>query len=141
REDARDILVEIFLAALEGERFRELRSEEQRSWLWRVARNKVADYYRVAHRHQHCSLDEVAESAWHDEEQAPEQSALRQEEHAELRLNIQHLSPIQQQVLHLRFVSNLSCNEIAHALGKREGAVRTLLSRTMNRLRSIYDRS
>lgn len=139
REDARDVLVEVFLAALEGERFRELRQEEQRSWLWRVARNKVADYYRTSQRRQHSSLDEVAESAWHDEEQEPEQSALRSEEHAELRLNIQRLSPIQQQILHLRFVGNLSCAEIAQALDKREGAVRMLLSRTMNRLRSIYE--
>ena len=139
REDARDLLVEVFLAALEGERFRDLRLEEQRSWLWRVARNKVADYHRAAHRQQHFSLDEVAETACCDEGQTPEQIALRQEELAQLLISIQRLSPIQQQLLHLRFVSNLSCAEIAHALDKREGAVRMLLSRTMNRLRSIYE--
>ena len=138
-EDARDLLVEIFMAALEEKRFSELRQDEQRSWLWRVARNKVADYYRAAKRQPLFSLDEVAETAYSHEELAPEQVALRREEHMQLHVSIQHLSPLQQQVLMLRFVNELRCAEIALVLGKSEGAVRMLLSRTLNLLRSIYN--
>ena len=137
RDDAKDLLVEIFLAALEGERFRELSEDEQRSWLWRVARNKVADYFRMTKRRQILSLDDVHEVAFAHEE--PEQLALRREEYALLRSNIQRLAPLQQQVLQLRFVHNLRCADIALVLGKREGAVRMLLSRTLNLLRSSYE--
>ena len=139
-EVAEDLLVEVFLAALEKEHFKTLRKEEQRSWLWRVARNKVADYFRIAQRRQVSSIDEIADSIYYDEELAPEQVTLRSEEYAQLRLSIQRLSPLQQRVLHLRFVSELRCADIAVILGKSEAAVRMLLSRTLNVLRTIYEK-
>jgi RNA polymerase sigma-70 factor (ECF subfamily) len=137
---AEDVLVEVFLAALESQTFPALREEEQRSWLWRVTRNKVADYFRVAERRQTFSLDDVAETMYFDEELAPEQTLLRQEEYSHLRKSIQDLSPLQQRVLHLRFVSGLRCADIAAILGKSEAAVRMQLSRTLNLLRSIYEK-
>jgi RNA polymerase sigma factor (sigma-70 family) len=139
-EVAEDVLVEVFLAALESATFLALREEEQRSWLWRVARNKVADHFRVAERRQTFSLDDIAETMFFDEELAPEQTTLRQEEYAHLRKSIQDLSPLQQRVLHLRFVNELRCADIATILGKSEAAVRMQLSRTLNLLRSIYEK-
>src|SRR5436305_91043 len=139
-EVAEDLLVEVFLAALEKEHFKTLGKDEQRSWLWRVARNKVADYFRVAQRRQVSSLDDVADSMYYDEEFAPEQVTLRSEEYAQLRRSIQHLSPLQQRVLHLRFVNELRCADIATIIGKSEAAVRMLLSRTLNVLRTIYEK-
>lgn len=139
-EEAEDLLVEVFLAALEKEGFGALREAEQRSWLWRVARNKVVDSFRLMQRRQMLPLDEVAETIYYDEELAPEQVTLRQEEYARLRSSIQDLSPLQQQVLQLRFVNELRCGEIATAVGKSEAAVRMLLSRTLNLLRSIYEK-
>ena len=139
-EDAKDVLVEVFLAALEKEQFEEIGEEGRRAWLWRVTRNKVADYYRITNRRQGVPLDDVAETMFEDDERLPEQLALRQEEYERLRLSIQHLSPLQQQVLQLRFVHELRCTDIAQVLGKREGAVRMMLSRTLNLLRSIYEK-
>lgn len=139
REDAEDMLVEVFLAALERDYFETLGDGEQRLWLWRVAHNKVADYYRAHQRRQPLSLDELAETTFEDEERAPEQLSLRGEEHAQLHHSIRRLSTLQQEVLRLRFVNGLHCAEIAVLLGKREGAVRMLLSRTLNLLRTFYE--
>ena len=41
REDAEDILVETFMAALGETKFAHLSETAQIAWLWRVARNKV----------------------------------------------------------------------------------------------------
>jgi DNA-directed RNA polymerase specialized sigma24 family protein len=41
-------------------------------------------------------------------------------------------------MLQLRFGYGLHCGEIAAILGKREDAVRAMLSRTMNSLRQLY---
>ncbi len=139
REDAEDMLVEVFLAALERDYFETLGEEEQRLWLWRVAHNKVADYYRTHQQRQPLSLDELAETTCEDEERAPERLSLRGEEQAQLHHSIQRLSRLQQEVLRLRFVNGLRCAEIATLLGKREGAVRMLLSRTLNLLRTLYE--
>jgi RNA polymerase sigma-70 factor (ECF subfamily) len=139
-EEAEDVLVDVFLAALEKENFGTLRESEQRSWLWRVARNKVVDAFRAAQRRQFQPLEDIAETVYDDDDLAPEQFALRQEEYHQLYASIQNLSTLQQQVLRLRFVHELRCAEIATALGKSEAAVRMLLSRTLNLLRSIYEK-
>jgi RNA polymerase sigma factor (sigma-70 family) len=139
REDAEDILVEVFLAALEREQFNEIAQEHQRSWLWRVAHNKVVDYYRYTKGRQFLSLAEVAETAFDDEDLAPEQVSIRREDQTDLHTYIQHLPVSQQQVLRLRFVNDLRCTEIAALVGRSDGAVRMLLVRALNYLRKAYE--
>lgn len=137
-EDAEDILLDVFVAALERESLRALSMEEQRAWLWRVARNKLVDYYRKRSYRQHVTLDEVSETVFTEDELAPEQVALRDEAHRDLRAAIKQLPALQQEVLLLRFVNGLRAPEIAHILKKRDAAVRMILSRTLNWLRDFY---
>ena len=39
-EDAEDLVVEVFMAALENAKFAALSEKEKQLWLWRVTRNK-----------------------------------------------------------------------------------------------------
>jgi RNA polymerase sigma-70 factor (ECF subfamily) len=98
-EDAEDILVEVFLAALENEQFPLLAEKAQLAWLWRVARNKMIDVYRRSVRRQSVTLEHIAESINDDDGIDP---------------------------------------EIAAHMGKREGAVKVMLSRALNLLKNIY---
>jgi RNA polymerase sigma-70 factor, ECF subfamily len=139
REDAEDILLEVFLAALEHSRFPTLSEKEQQAWLWAVARNKVVDHYRRATRHPSATLQQVAETVFENEECAPEQVTLRHEEYARLHATLKELPSLQQEVLRLRFGNDLRCAEIAAILEKSEGSVRMLLSRTLKFLRAIYE--
>jgi RNA polymerase sigma-70 factor (ECF subfamily) len=139
REEAEDMLLEVFLAALEHQGMLEGRSSvTQRAWLRSVAAHKIADHYRRSTRRQQVTLEQVAETLYADEALAPEQMALHREEYEQLRVFLQRLSRPQQQVIHLRFVYGLRCEEIATALGKKEGAVRKLLWRTLNLVRALY---
>ncbi len=136
-DTAEDLLLEVFLTTLEHEQDLESRLEdEQRAWLWTVARNKIFDYYRHTRRHQTVPLEQIAGMIANDG--TPEQVALRNEEYDSLRSNLKKLSTLQQEVLQLRFTGGLPCAEIAEVLNKREGAIRTMLSRTLNTLRNIY---
>jgi RNA polymerase sigma factor (sigma-70 family) len=137
--ESEDIVVETFVAALESEVFLNLTSEEQAAWLRRVARNKIADYYRRIQRESNLSLDALADEL-RSEVRSPENEAIRQEEKALLQNAIRKLTPIQQTILRMRFVEGKTSVEIAAELGKREDAIRKILSRTLNRLRSIYTR-
>ncbi len=139
QEDAEDVLVDVFLAALEYSTFPVFSEKEQVAWLWRVTRNKAVDHYRRSVRRQSVELEQVAETLYDDDDVAPEQAALRQEEYIHLQTYLQRLSPLQQEVLRLRFTNDLRCAEIASKLGKREGTIRVMLSRAMNLLRSIYE--
>src|SRR5258708_29737118 len=132
QEDAEDLLLDVFLAALEYEpRLAGLAEDEQRAWLATVARNKMIDHHRWASRRRFFSL-EKAESSLDGEEKMPA-------EHDRLRSYLQQLSATQLEVLQLRFTAGLRCAEIASTLHKREGTIRAMLSRALNTLRGFYE--
>ncbi len=139
-EDAEDLVVEVFMAALENAKFAMLSEKEKQLWLWRVTRNKVIDTYRRAKTRQNVTLEQVAGGLFEDEMAGPEHAALRQEDYMDLYAHLQRLPPLQQQILRMRFGQDLSCREIAARLGKQENVVRVTLSRTLNLLRKIYRR-
>jgi RNA polymerase sigma factor (sigma-70 family) len=139
-EDAEDLVVEVFVAAIENAKFAALSEKERQLWLWRVTRNKVIDAYRRAKTRQNVTLEHVADGLFEDEMASPEYSAMRQEDYLELYGHLQSLPTLQQQILRMRFGQDLSCREIATTLGKQENVVRVTLSRSLNLLRKIYRR-
>jgi RNA polymerase sigma factor (sigma-70 family) len=140
REDAEDVLLEIFQAAVESETLSRLDEHKQRSWLWTTARNKAVDHYRRTQHNPGFSerLEEVEESLSADETSSPEIVTLRQEMYAELRTSVASLPEVQQEILRLRFAQGLKCSEIAQRLHKSNTAIRTMLSRSLNLLRDSY---
>lgn len=135
--DAEDLLLDVFLAALERQAdLQTLPEENLRAWLWTVARNKMINHYRKSQRQQNVPLETLAEAM--DETWLPERHLLHREESDQLRHFLQGLSTSQREALELRFLGGLRSKEIAVLLHKREGAVRTLLSRAVNALREMY---
>lgn len=135
--DAEDMLFEVFLVALEHEReLDSIPEDEQRAWLWTVTRNKIIDYHRRLNRRHIIPLDHLAEMT--SSEAMPDEVALQHEEYEHLHTHLKQLSALQQEVLELRFIAGLHCAEIAAVLNKKEGAIRTMLSRALNTLRGIY---
>ncbi len=138
REEAEDLLLEVFLAAFERDGLSALTEKERSAWLQQVARHKLIDYYRRAARRGAVTLGEVEETLY-DEAYDPEQVALRHEEERRLHAAIRQLPAMQQEILRLRFGLGLRCGQIAAHVGKQEGAVRMALLRTLNLLRSLYE--
>jgi RNA polymerase sigma factor (sigma-70 family) len=138
RSDAEDLLLDVFVMALEYERLAELAADRQLAWLWRVARNRAIDHYRRNARRPTLGLEQVETQLFDDEDGSPERAAVRQDEFQRLYASLRDLTPLQQDVLRLRFGDGLRCSEIALALGKKESAMRVLLMRTLRLLRTIY---
>jgi RNA polymerase sigma factor (sigma-70 family) len=138
-QDAEDLTLEVFLAALEHDNLSWLADAQQLAWLRRVAHNRLVDHYRHAPRLPVVPLEQVVETVYHNEALTPEQLALRREELERLYKAVGQLPLLQQQVLRLRFGDGLRFAEIASLLNKHEAAVRKLSSRTLARLRTIYD--
>lgn len=138
REDAEDVLHGVFVAALEQNALSNIQAGEQLAWLRRVARNKSVDSHRRSLRRSALPLEEITEQVCDDEERNPEHLVLRSEAQSRLRAYLADLSQLQQEVLVLRFARDLRCAEIARRLNKKESAVRMLLARSLNLLRSIY---
>jgi RNA polymerase sigma factor (sigma-70 family) len=137
-EDAEDVTLEVFTAALEWENFSALTERQQRSWLRRVAHNKLVDRSRSAVHLPAVPLEQVRETIRTEEALAPEQMVLRGEELERLYQTVRSLPLFQQQLLQLRFGEGLRFAEIAVLLNKREATVRKLCSRSIALLRTIY---
>lgn len=140
REAAEDIVIDVFLSALEHSYLLVRSAEVQRAWLRKVAYYKIADYYRLQNRRPLVSLEYVAETLYEDEALSPEQSALLREAYEEVVSIVKGLPRFQQQVVRLRVVYGLRCTEIASVLGKKESTVRTTLARALNTIRTIYEK-
>ena len=80
REVAEDIVIDVFLSALEHSYLLARSTEVQRAWLRKVAYYKIVDYYRLQSRRPFVSLEYVADTLYEDEALSPEQSALLHEE-------------------------------------------------------------
>ncbi|MGH2478309.1 MAG: RNA polymerase sigma factor [Ktedonobacteraceae bacterium] len=137
-EDAEDILLDVFLAALENATLPSMSDQHQEAWLRRVAYHKCMDFHRRAARRRALPLEGNTEMLPDEKQVTPERAALRQEERAQLHKHFASLPAAQQEMLRLRFADELSCAQIAACMHKSEGAIRTMLSRTLNLLRGIY---
>ena len=137
-EDAEDLLLEVFTAAIENPRLLAMPENEQVAWLKRVAHNKMVDHYRRQSYRQTTPLDDSAHLLFESDEVAPEFVAERQESHAELRSHISNLPSDHQEILRLRFTYGMSSKEIAQILHKSDTAVRGLLWRAVTLLRNVY---
>src|SRR5258708_35290801 len=119
REDAEDILVDTFLAAMEDRQFAGLPASSQVAWLWRVARNKTVNAFRQADVRRGISLEQVDETISEEETQDPEQMALRQDEVRQGHAPLRQLPPAQPELLRLHFGCRPRCTQHAPTIGPR----------------------
>jgi RNA polymerase sigma factor (sigma-70 family) len=136
-QDAEDLLLEVFVAALKDKSLSDFSDGRQLAWLKSVARNKVIDRYRQSAMVNLQPIDQALELE--DTALTPEQYTELKENYERLYQSIARLNPLQQELISLRYRNGLPFFEIAAILEKSEGTVRQLLRRTLLRLRTIYD--
>ena len=138
RMDAEDIVQEVFFKA-----YRKLGRLKQavafRSWLYRIALNKVRDHYRRQKvRAIFGSLDEIAE---HDLPEAAQTRPGGYDQMARKRFwtdffqMLDCLARMEREVFLLRFFDELSISEISRTLGKGESTIKTHLYRALRKVR------
>jgi len=108
------------------------------SWLYRIARNEVIDFYRTDKKNVRLDLVDEDFLKMPETESQDLDLVLSLESVKNL---IQFLRPEQQDVLIMRFIEDLSHKEIANALNKSEGAIRLLQHRAINELKKIAEKN
>ena len=136
-QDAEDLLLEVFLAALSNQSLSRLPVQAQLAWLRRVAHNKVIDRYRHVALLALLPIELAMETI--DDALTPEQHAEQQERFTHLYQAIAHLPALQRELLRLRYRDGLRFSAIAAALEQPEGTIRKTMVRTLRQLRIIYD--
>jgi RNA polymerase sigma-70 factor, ECF subfamily len=130
-ELAEDITSRIFLKMLEKLDTYQVGQSPISAWLYRMAHNAIIDHYRT--KKTFLSLEDLRQSEVRQEDGIEEKLEL-QIKSQQLRAALQVLTEEQQSVLILKFIDGLSTREIAQRLGKRQGAVRGLQMRALQRL-------
>ncbi len=137
REDAEDITHQVFLRAWQSVGTYEGRGFPFSSWLYRIARNQIVDFYR-AHR-EHTDLDEVEPLLLMEDDTAEELDL--KADVARVRAAMLELRTDYQDVIILRFIEERTLEEAAQALDRSVGATKVLQHRALRSLRALLDGS
>lgn len=132
--EAEDLTSDVFMRALKAMPRYEPR-QAFLAWLYRIARNAVIDKMRRGNRQ--VSFEDALEHPSPEHIVEPDVELLSRLEGDALRAALAKLTPLQQEVLVLRFLEGYSTSEISKIVGKREGTVRGIQFRAIGALRQL----
>jgi len=146
-EAAHDITSETFLKALRKLWQFQWRSISFSSWLYKIATNEINQYFRKAEYKKSVSLEELQEQGFEllsssDPESELMEAQEKLEQHQdflEIQEKITRLPAKYQEVIALRFFEKKQINEIGEILGKKEGTIKSLLHRAVEKLREAEE--
>ncbi len=128
---AEDLTSQLFLSALQALPRYQHRGHFA-AWLFAIARNLSKEYFRKNQREIPLETAPGLPSA-----PDPSEEIARMDEIAQLRLLVLSLPEEEQELIHLRYVAELTFADMAILLKKREDAVKKSLYRLQARLQSV----
>ena len=131
---AEDCLADTFSRFLKAIYTRHGPQDYLRAYLYRIAHNWIADYYRRTP--DVTELKETQPCIGN----SPEQEADLRMRQAQMRKAILQLTSDQQQVIAFKFLQGWNNHEVAHALQKPVGAVKSLQHRALASLKKILEK-
>jgi RNA polymerase sigma-70 factor (ECF subfamily) len=138
RCDAEDLTARTFYKALANLGRYQYRGLPFSAWLYRIAHNLVANWHRDRKRRAGIPLDDLAMVS---KERNSAEAFVESSERVEvLREAIAGLPPERQELLVLKYTTELTNSEIGKVMGRSEGAVKALYHRTLSALRKELER-
>jgi RNA polymerase sigma-70 factor (ECF subfamily) len=134
---AEDMTGELFVRVLRAVRSRRPWRTSFRAWLYRIAHNLVVDHYRRQPPLAQVSLEEALSVVG---EENPADDVETNRLRTELLSAVKQLTPIQQEVLALRFGEGLTAKETGQTMRKTTGAIEALQHRALAALKRILAR-
>jgi RNA polymerase sigma-70 factor (ECF subfamily) len=125
---AEDLTAEVFLRAVDGLPRYIQRGLPFGAWLFRIARDRLVDYYRQSARRPRAELDDSLPSDLPE----PSDSAVDSETAETLREALAELTDEQRDVIQFRFMEEWSLEETARVMNKSVNAVKALQHRALN---------
>lgn len=147
--EAEDIFQEMSVRAVAALPSLELGERDPFSWLCQVAEQRLIDAFRRFGAEKRDMRREVPIDAGSSDEQegliallvasltSPSMAVARDHRQQKLLEALERLPRDAREAIRLRYMENLPSKEIAEKLGKTDGAIRVLLTRSLQKLREI----
>jgi RNA polymerase sigma-70 factor, ECF subfamily len=135
---AEDLFMDVVLKAYKH--FADFNPEKGsfKTWIFALAHNHLVNYWRDRQKTESVSLDKLEEEGITVATTEMVEEASGQIEGKNIRHALSLLSDAEREVISLRYLEDLDYVEISQITGKKEGAIRTGLSRAMDRFSSVY---
>lgn len=114
------------------------------AWLYRIANNEINQHFRrhsamgrilqLFKLHEQTLRDNIG---WQSSMEQKEEQATKYGQYSRILISMKQLSLKYQEVLALRYFEGKSIKEIAEILGKSEGTVKSLISRGLDKLKTL----
>jgi RNA polymerase sigma-70 factor (ECF subfamily) len=139
---AKDITSQTFLKALKNLWKFKWRNIPFSAWLYRIANNEIANFFRKR-KSKLIPLDKVSEPSSNSnpltEIIAAEKQLQKHKDFLKMQEEISKLSIKYQEVITLRFFEKKKIREISEILDKKEGTVKSLIHRGLEKLKKGFD--
>jgi RNA polymerase sigma-70 factor (ECF subfamily) len=141
---AQDVTSEVFFKALRNIKSFQWRGIPFSAWLYRIAEHEIGNLY--SHNgHDRVLTDELKhtleleDTSFEAETIEAEAELQKQADFLAVHASLSKLPSKYQEVIILRFFDKKQLNEITQILGKREGTVKSLLHRGLEKLRKLME--
>lgn len=138
KEEANDLTSTVFLKAwqyVQNNKIKSLRS--LRALFYQIARTSIIDHYRT--KKEQSSLDtENNQIDVKDEKVDPHREAQAKIDFSELQTKLHQLKEEYREILVLKYINELSLDEIAQITHKTKGNIRVLAHRALQALKELY---
>jgi RNA polymerase sigma-70 factor (ECF subfamily) len=131
RATAEDLTQDIFLKVWKHRADFDPRRSSLKSWIFVIAINTITDYYRTLKPIE--ALDEAIPI----QDKSPVEEYEKKDAVRFVLGKVHQLPPPDQELLTLRYVSDLSIKEVARIIGKKPSAVKVAIHRAVVKLRGL----
>ncbi|NLZ74443.1 RNA polymerase sigma factor [Candidatus Falkowbacteria bacterium] len=141
KEEANDLTSMIFLKTWNHIQTNSLEdSKTLRALLYKIARNTIIDYYRETSNKITASLDDEDNKIEVIDEKIDPQTRIDQEADLErIKSKLPLLKEEYREVIIMRFINDLTLEEIADISGKKIGNIRVLIHRALSALKTLVE--
>lgn len=143
---AQDLTSEVFLKCWQNLSRENKEVKNHRAFIYRITRNLVVDFYRQKEKLP-IYLTEISGDGNKTADKLPiadrnydlQENASRALDMERIKKALNKLNPDYQEIIIWRYLDELEIAEIAEIMEKKEGAVRTLISRALANLKEILN--
>lgn len=136
KDTSEDLTSDIFNKALTGFSTYDSRKASFSTWIYSIARNTVIDYYRKQSREKKLVDESPADVP--SGADSPDRQLAKSEEYRKLRECLLKLKTQEQEIIALKFSSEMTNREIAAVTGLSDTNVGTILCRVIRKLRDEF---